>query len=127
MPDSTDQSRARTFSESRLARMTRPIQMHGGASAHPSVAVLGAGRWGINHARVFAELDVLAAICDSDAVRIQALAERYPGVRMTSSIGELLDDPSITAVVLATPAITHAYLTAELLYAGKHVLVEKPM
>jgi UDP-2-acetamido-3-amino-2,3-dideoxy-glucuronate N-acetyltransferase len=92
-----------------------------------SVAVVGAGAWGVNHTRVLDELGVLTAICDLDPLRLAALDVRHPGVRTTSSLRDILDDPGIGGVVLATPAPTHAALAAELLDAGKDVLVEKPM
>ncbi len=92
------------------------------------VAVVGAGMWGINHVRVFASEPrcKLLAVCDPDpraAARVHQLA---PEVRL-ASWDELLGDPCIDAVVIATPAVTHADLACQALAAGKHVLVEKPL
>jgi predicted dehydrogenase len=89
--------------------------------------VAGLGHWGPNLARNFAELADLAWICDRDEVRLGSLAARYPEARATTRFEELLDDPGLDAVVLATPAITHFELTRASLLAGKHVFVEKPL
>ncbi|MCW3017859.1 MAG: gfo/Idh/MocA family oxidoreductase, partial [Solirubrobacterales bacterium] len=50
-----------------------------------------------------------------------------PGARVTDVIGELLDDPELDAVVLATPVPTHAELAIAVAEAGKHCFVEKPL
>jgi predicted dehydrogenase len=91
------------------------------------VGVAGLGHWGPNLARNFAELADLAWICDQDERRLSSLAARYPDARATTRFEELLDDPGLDAVVLATPAITHFELTRASLLAGKHVFVEKPL
>jgi predicted dehydrogenase len=87
--------------------------------------VAGLGHWGPNLARNFAELADLAWLCDSDSER-SALAARYPQARFTDSFDEMLDDPELEAVVVATPVPTHYDLGLRALRAGKHVLVEKP-
>lgn len=90
-------------------------------------AVVGCGYWGKNLVRNFASLSDLKVCCDaSDAIR-QRLAREYPGVRVTDSFASVLEDPEVDAVVLATPAPTHAELAIEALEAGKHVFVEKPL
>ena len=91
------------------------------------VGVAGLGHWGPNLARNFAELADLAWICDREEARLGSLAVRYPDARATTRFEELLDDPGLDAVVLATPAITHFELTRASLLAGKHVFVEKPL
>jgi predicted dehydrogenase len=93
------------------------------------LAVVGVGAWGVNHVRAFARLKgvEVAAVCDGAAeARARALA-LAPRARAESEIGAVLADGSIDAVVLATPAVTHAKLAEEVLAAGKHVLVEKPL
>ncbi len=90
------------------------------------VAVTGLGYWGPNLARNFDDLAELAWICDvSDASRA-TFAERYPAAGVTADFDELLGDPQLEAVVIATPVPTHYELTRRALEAGKHVLVEKP-
>ena len=93
----------------------------------PRIAVVGCGGWGSNHLRVFHELGALHAACDPDAARLRDVADRYPGVRVTASAAELFADDGIDAVVLATPAATHAALAMDALAAGKDALVEKPL
>ena len=94
-----------------------------------TVAVIGCGRWGPNHVRVFNELDSakVVAVADPNLQRLQRIRKRYPSVRITADYHNLLDDPDIAAVVIATPTDTHAVIATEALQAGKHVLVEKPI
>jgi predicted dehydrogenase len=93
------------------------------------VGVVGLGYWGPNLARNFAAIDgcELAWLCDgSEQIRAK-LADAFPGVRTGAEIDELLADPGLDAVVLATPVPTHAELAARVLEAGKHCFVEKPL
>ncbi len=89
------------------------------------VGVAGLGHWGPNLARNFAELAELTWLCDSDPERA-AVASRYPQARFTADFDEMLADPALDAVVVATPVPTHFELAGRTLDAGKHVLVEKP-
>ncbi|WP_447979334.1 Gfo/Idh/MocA family oxidoreductase [Candidatus Nitrospira bockiana] len=92
-----------------------------------TVAVVGSGYWGKNLVRNFAELGALSTVCDRDDERLEALGAQHPGCRMTSSYRDVLNDPAIRAVAIATPAETHGPLVREALLAGKDVLVEKPL
>jgi predicted dehydrogenase len=94
-----------------------------------TVGVVGLGYWGPNLARNFAALpgcDLVWCCDESDAARDRA-ATQFPGVRTTASLDELLADPSLDAVALATPVPTHAPLAVRVLDAGKHCFVEKPL
>ncbi len=93
------------------------------------VAVIGAGYWGPNLARNFQYSPHwrLEAICDLDLDRAAALADRLGGPRVTASLEEILADPLIDAIAIATPARTHYPITMAALEAGKHVVVEKPL
>jgi predicted dehydrogenase len=94
-----------------------------------NVGVVGLGYWGPNLARNFAAIDgcQLTWLCDgSEQIRVK-LADAFPGVRIGAEIDELLADPGLDAVVLATPVPTHAELAARVLEAGKHCFVEKPL
>lgn len=93
----------------------------------PRVAVIGTGYWGKNLVRNFHELGALGAICDSSEETLDRLAEAYPGSRPVNAYAEVLGDPSLSAVAIATPAETHANLVREALLAGKDVFVEKPL
>ncbi|MGA2008324.1 MAG: Gfo/Idh/MocA family oxidoreductase, partial [Solirubrobacteraceae bacterium] len=84
-----------------------------------SVGVVGLGYWGPNLARNFAALPEceLAWCCDADAQRRERLAPQFPSARFTGDLDELLSDPALDAVVLATPVPTHATLAARVLQA----------
>jgi predicted dehydrogenase len=90
------------------------------------VAVAGLGHWGKNFVRNFDDLAELAALCDHSSEQRETFARRYPTARMYGDFGELLEDPDVEAVVVATPVPTHYALTKQALLAGKHVFVEKP-
>jgi predicted dehydrogenase len=93
------------------------------------VAVVGLGYWGPNLLRVlFERPDVeVRWICDLDASRLERFGRRYPSVRLTDDINQLLDDPELDGVMLATPVFTHYELARQCLDAGKHTFVEKPL
>jgi predicted dehydrogenase len=97
--------------------------------ADVSVGVVGLGYWGPNLARNFDSLPGadLKWICDGAQERLEQFAPRFPGVRTTPSLDDLLADPELDAVVLATPVPTHASLAARVLAARKHCFVEKPL
>lgn len=92
-----------------------------------TTAVVGCGSWGENHVRNFARLSELAVCCDRDGARLKEIAADHPDVRTTSDYGEVLDDATVDAVVVATPSTRHAEMAVRALEAGKHVLVEKPL
>ena len=95
--------------------------------AELGVALIGCGAWGMNHLRVWAELGHLRVACDPDPVRLQAVQKLHPELETSLDPVAVLERPDITAVVIATPAPTHAALALRALEHGKHVLVEKPM
>jgi len=90
------------------------------------VGVAGLGYWGPNLARNFDELAELAWICDVSRERLAAFASRYPNAKRTEDFDEMLGDPDLDAVVIATPVPTHYELARSALAAGVNVLVEKP-
>jgi predicted dehydrogenase len=89
--------------------------------------VVGVGYWGSKHVRVLVGLPEVERVCviDPRAERRAQLEKAFPGVGAFEQLGAALD--AVDAVVVATPASTHAALARESLAAGKHVLVEKPM
>ena len=97
--------------------------------ADVKLAVVGAGYWGINHVRAFARLSgcALTVVCDPDEKARNRAKTIAPAARMVASFDELLADPDVEAIVLATPVIDHARQAQAALAAGKHVFVEKPM
>jgi predicted dehydrogenase len=90
------------------------------------VGQAGLGYWGRNLARNFDDLADLRRLCDASEERRAEFAERYPAARVTGDFAELLADPDVEAVVIATPVPTHYPLAKAALEAGKHVFVEKP-
>jgi predicted dehydrogenase len=94
-----------------------------------SIGVVGLGYWGPNLARNFAALTgvELAWLCDGSTEQLERVAARFPGVRTATEVDELLDDPELDAIAIATPVPTHAPLARRALAAGKHVFVEKPL
>ncbi|HEV3093151.1 MAG TPA: Gfo/Idh/MocA family oxidoreductase [Solirubrobacteraceae bacterium] len=92
-------------------------------------AVVGCGYWGPNLARNLAERSEfeLRALCDRDPARLGALAARHQDVRPVGELDAVLRDDSIEAVIVATPPKTHHAIVKQVLQAGKHVLVEKPL
>jgi predicted dehydrogenase len=90
------------------------------------VGLAGLGYWGPNLARNLDQLADLAWLCDVDAEARERYGARYPQARATADFDELLADPDLAAVVVATPVPSHFELARRALEAGKHVLVEKP-
>jgi predicted dehydrogenase len=92
-------------------------------------AVVGAGLWGSQHARVFSTLPEadLVAVCDVDAGRAEAMKTRFGARRAYTDLGELLADPAVEAVTVATPDFAHSDIIVRALAAGKHVMSEKPL
>jgi predicted dehydrogenase len=66
-------------------------------------------------------------ICDQDRSRLDHFSRRYPAIRATEDLEDVLSDPSVTGVLLATPVFTHYELARRCLRAGKHTFVEKPL
>ena len=89
------------------------------------VAQVGCGHWGERLARCFAELGALAAVVDSNSAATGAALAQHGAPGRT--LEEVLADPEIDAVALATPAVTHAPLAHKALAVGKHVYIEKPL
>jgi UDP-2-acetamido-3-amino-2,3-dideoxy-glucuronate N-acetyltransferase len=93
----------------------------------PKVAVIGTGYWGRNLVREFYGLGALKLVCDTCGQTLKAITQAYPGVSGVMSLEEVLADPEVVGVVLATPAPSHFKLALEVMAAGRDVLVEKPL
>lgn len=93
------------------------------------IGVVGYGYWGPNLVRNCFEASGAEVTCVSDLRddRLALLSNRYPTVRATRDCRELIEDPSIDAIAIATPVSTHYELALRALQEGKHVLVEKPL
>jgi predicted dehydrogenase len=93
------------------------------------VGVVGYGYWGPNLVRNFGECggSRVVALSDLRRERLAQACDRYPALRTTTDYQDLLADPAIDAIVVATPVVTHYPLAMAAIEAGKHVLVEKPL
>lgn len=93
------------------------------------IGVIGYGYWGPNLVRNFVEVRgaTVAMVADMNPTQLARVNSRYPAIKTTTDINELIHSPEIDAVAIATPVSTHFSLAMSALQAGKHVLVEKPM
>jgi predicted dehydrogenase len=93
------------------------------------IGVIGYGYWGPNLVRNFANSEVarVVSVSDLDPSKLAICRRLYPSVETTSDFRNLLDDPRIEAIAIATPVHTHYELALAALGAGKHVFVEKPL
>ena len=93
------------------------------------IGVIGYGYWGPNLVRNFAEVArvKLAAVADLDRGKLELVQRRFPAVKATTDFQDLLRDPEIDAIAIATPVTTHFELGMAVLKAGKHLWLEKPM
>ena len=92
-----------------------------------NIAVVGAGYWGKNLVRDFYELGALHTICDANKELGGEYKSQFRNIKFTASYSHLLDDSSLKAVVIATPAAYHYQMAKEALLSKKHVFVEKPL
>lgn len=92
-------------------------------------AIVGLGYWGPNVLRNFAAQDdcEVAWACDLKEENVHRTKSWYPAVATTTQYEDLLQDPALKLIILATPTSTHANLALRALGAGKHVFIEKPM
>jgi predicted dehydrogenase len=91
------------------------------------LAIVGLGYWGPNLARNLARVGELAWACDLSEDNRNRYARQYPETRMTAELDEVLADPTLDAVAIATSVPTHHPLGMRVLAAGKHLFVEKPL
>ena len=93
------------------------------------LAVIGCGHWGPNHIRVFNSLphSRVGAVVDLDEKRLGYVREAHPAIRCEQDYRKVLEDPTIEAVVVATPVSNHYEMVRESILACKHVLCEKPL
>lgn len=102
-----------------------------------SLAIIGCGRWGMNHLRTAADLfgDHLLYVCDTSEQSLnkgrELISEKMPQnadkVQFVSTPEDILKDARVNSVIIATPAETHYDIARQCLQAGKNALVEKPI
>jgi len=94
--------------------------------SEPSVAVIGAGRWGQHLLANLHELGALAAVAEARADRAHEIARRFPSLPLFDDHRRVIDS-KLRAVAIATPSSSHFAIARDCLRAGKDVFVEKPM
>lgn len=99
--------------------MTRPL----------AIGIAGCGYWGANLARIFSQLEgsTLAAVCDLSAARRERMAEIHPDARIHDDFADLIADPGLDAIAVATPTGCHHEHGLAVLASGRHLMLEKPM
>jgi predicted dehydrogenase len=103
--------------------------VNGSGPCPVSVAVVGLGYWGPNLVRNLHEVPgaEAVAVCDMRPEALGPIGRRYPALRQSTRLAEVLGDETIEAVAIATPVSSHFSLARAALEAGKHVFVEKPL
>lgn len=93
------------------------------------IAVVGCGYWGPNLVRNFSKINQCkaASVCDFDKERLAHIKSLYPDIEVTTQYKDILNNPYINAVCIATPVSTHFDLAMQAFAEGKHVFIEKPI
>lgn len=94
-----------------------------------NIAVIGCGYWGPNLIRNFNQISSCNTLicCDLEDAKLERMSRLYPSITTTKNYMEILNNPEIDAVALATPIPTHFDLGTQCLLHGKHVFIEKPL
>ena len=94
-----------------------------------NIGVIGCGYWGPNLIRNFNQIKEcrVKIVCDLDKKRLDHVASLYYHLKTTMNFNDVINDPEIDAVAIATPVFTHKSFALAAMNAGKHVFVEKPM
>src|SRR5689334_20713949 len=92
------------------------------------IGVIGYGYWGPNLVRNFSQVPEarVIGVCDQRPARSAQFESVYPAIKTYADVQELLNNPAIEAVAVATPVSSHYELAMRALKANKHVFVEKP-
>jgi len=93
------------------------------------IGIIGCGIWGTIHAQTFSSSPFtrLISVCDQDRDKAEQLLQKYGAESYTTNYRDILSNPEISAISIATPDHTHTQIVLDALNAGKHVLVEKPL
>ena len=92
------------------------------------MGVIGYGYWGPNLVRNFSagSESQVVMVCDMNQQSLKKVKRVYPQIRVTTDVNELIKDPEVDAVAVATPVFTHHDLARQALEEGKSIFVEKP-
>ena len=114
-----------------LAELSRVVASKTSAAGGSviKIGVIGYGYWGPNLVRNMFEVPDTSVVAVSDMRwdRLRHVSSRYPSLFVSTDYRNLIDDPDIDAIAIATPVHAHYELALEALQAGKHVFIEKPM
>jgi len=93
------------------------------------IGIIGYGYWGPNLVRNFFLADdcVIKSVAEIRPDRLFHLQKTFPSIKGLKDAYDIISDPEIDAVIIATPVYTHFTLAKKALMEGKHVLIEKPM
>ena len=112
----------------------RELERNGSANTHAvrrlrGVAVVGLGYWGPNWVRNFYQLQSADRIiaCDLDRRRCERVRGLFPAAETALHFEDVVADPDVEGVIIATPVSSHYAMARRVLEAGKSVLVEKPL
>ena len=93
------------------------------------IGIIGYGYWGPNLVRNFYSVNdcQVTMVADTRNERLALVKKIYPSVQLVKDAAEIMDNPQVDAVIIATPVSAHYKLAKKALLCGKHVLIEKPM
>lgn len=93
------------------------------------IGIVGLGYWGPNLLRNFNGLSdcCVKIICDTNQERLESMKALYHQIETTHHYDDLVNDPDLDAIAIATPVFSHYELAKKSLLAGKHTFIEKPM
>jgi len=94
-----------------------------------TIGIIGAGMWGQQHAEIFQNnpRSTVGWMIDFQQELLTTVAQKFGIEKTGSKISEMLEDPQVDLVVIATPSHTHVPIARQVIAAGKNVLVEKPL
>ena len=94
-----------------------------------NLGLIGYGYWGPNLVRNFYSVNGcnVRMVVDARQERLNLVSKNYPAIQCSTNADDILHNPEIDAVVIATPVFAHYTLAKRALENGKNVLVEKPM
>jgi len=94
-----------------------------------NLAIIGTGRWGMNHLKTAVSLIDASSItvCDANPKTKEKISAVNDKIKFTTDLDEILNNPAINACIISTPAETHYEIAKKCLIAKKHCLVEKPI
>lgn len=118
-----------TSAAATVARGAHSPVITSSTSSPIGVGVVGAGYWGPKLIRNFqASPDAcVRGVCDRDEAKLANVGQGDPKMGLHTDLDDLLEDPMIEAVAIATPVDTHFEIAQRVLMSGRHVLIEKPI